>query len=416
MKKLFKIDLNQRRTALASFFHVFRCEQEFWFCISAYFVAIFAVFFLFVNQARGFYRSDFNIHIANAISGGGYSINNLFLKGAYYLGRTPGCAAYLTIVVLITMLCAGVWFKRELAREGTVKDFGWSKSFLLAGSVCFLGGIYVPNVYPYFFLSPDYNGRGAAFSFCTQPWQNSTYILMRLFGLLTLILFFRIYSKYQVEGISPKEWLAFTIVLTLTNAAKPNFFIAFAPAMFLFLMKDWICSRGKSFRHAFVFSTTVLASMPILFVQKKLLFDNSTGLTENGISVTLIPFLRLVKEGNLLPLLITGLTFFALVTAATFAAKKKDDQILFGWIMLLISLGEAVFFTETGARAAAGNFGWGVHFCAYALCLLCLKRLFLLKDFMHKTAYYFTISPFILMIVTGFAYFAHLLGGGDFIV
>lgn len=392
-------------------------ESDFFFCLVLFMLFSFSVFYLFLDQARGFYRSDLSVHLSNAITTGGYSINNLFLKFFYSVAGAVGVATYLTLIVLGTVFCAGIWLKKQVDGEDKENSFQWSKALLISCAMCFLGGIYVPNVLPIFYLTPDYTGPGSAFSICMQPWHNPTYLLMRLFGILTLFLFYHIRSKYLTEGITMKDWLLFTAALTLTNAAKPNFIIAFAPAMLIVLLKDFIKTRGKSFLRAFVFGSAALCSAPILFVQKRMLFDadNIKGTVERGVALSSGPFVKLLQDGYLQPILVTGCAFFVFVTIAAFVDHKIDEEILFGWLMLVISLGEALFIIETGPRGFAGNFGWGVPFCAYALAVPCMKRVVLLRERLQRSTYCLLLTPLILMLFTGAAYFAHLLGGGDFI-
>ncbi|MBR0514235.1 MAG: hypothetical protein IJK06_08310 [Clostridia bacterium] len=414
MRQQNKKDLKSRTKVSA-----IKKEPEWVFCLSIYIVLFFALFYLFINQARGFCVSDFPAHISAAKNGKGYSITNVFLYLSNKVAGNIGCAAYLASVVLITMFLSGIILKTYLDSELTTGEYGWAKTFLTASALFFIGGIYVPNIYPYFYLAQNYTGPGSAGSICTQPWHNPTYQLMRLFGIATLFFFFKIRSQYLVKGIKIKDWLLFFISLTLTNAAKPNFFIAFAPAMLIFLIYDFIRQRGKGFFRMVYFGAGVLCSMPVLFIQKSILFPEDVAKINNteqvyGIEFSTSVIQKMWREGTVMPYLVTGLLFFVIITILCVINHRIDQRIIFGWLMLIIAILEFWFVTETGPRAAAGNFGWGIPFCAFALANICIERLILLKSHISPKVFPFIITPLVCMFITGIVYFAYALTGGDF--
>ena len=107
--------------------------------------------------------------------------------------------------------------------------------------------------------------------------------------------------------------------------------------------------------------------------------------------------------------------FFFLVTVFCIKYGEMKKHVMFGWLMLLIAMLESWFIVETGPRAGAGNFGWGVPFCAFSLAIMCVERLIALKKQLSYSIFLIILSPLVLMLITGVAYFAHLLGGGSFI-
>lgn len=404
--------------------HVIIAEPLFPFFVFISAVVLFSMSYLFINQARGAFRSDLVAHINSAIAFRGYySLVSPVLKVAYTLAGRTGCGVCLAIVSYMTMLAAGMLLQRCLQWSGSGVSLNWSSAMLIGVAVCFLGGIYIPNVYPLFYLYHNYTGVGTASSICMQPWQNSTYLLMRLFGIVTLMYFFRIHSYYLRSGVRPRDWIGFTAMLTLTNAAKPNFFIAFAPAMLAVLIYDCIKTRFRGVKHIFCFGVGVLCSMPVLLVQKGMLFPEAQTAeaqvaekaSVHGIALTLDVVKKMLQEGTVQPYLISGLLFFAVITVLCAWHGEMTSQLTVGWIMLVIAIAESQFVVETGPRAYAGNFGWGVPFFALVMSVICIERLISLQSRLCRSVIPFVVTPLALMMITGICYFAYLLGGGDFI-
>jgi phosphatidylglycerophosphate synthase len=65
-------------------------------------------------------------------------------------------------------------------------------------------------------------------------------------GLLVLAQYFTMRKNY-LNHISLRDMVIFTVLLIFVNYAKPNFIIAFAPAMLIFLIADLSNTSGKKF-------------------------------------------------------------------------------------------------------------------------------------------------------------------------
>lgn len=390
-------------------------------------IVFFSMLFLFVNQARGYFRSDLVSHIKAGLDGHSHSsICYTLLAIPYFLGREVGCGIYLALLVFLTMLLAGVYIKNIQKMNSKSYEINWSYSFLLGIAVCFMGGIYIPNVFPVLYLHHNYTGPGTAASICTQPWHNSSYILMRFFALITMLQFWKIRSKYFDGKIKISEWISFAVLIFLTTAVKPNFIMAFAPAMLVMLILDTFKKKGRYIIRSFILGAGVLVAIPVMLYQQGMIFNASSEyvLTEptksaeivNGIGITTSIIEKMIKDGVLLPMLISGLSFFAFVTILCFMKGEINEHLWFSWLMLFFSLMEYWFFIEGGGYAAAGNFGWGVPFCSLLLMISCIERLIVLKSKLNKSIVFLVVTPLVLMIMTGVCYYAYLLGGGDFVM
>ena len=98
--------------------------------------------------------------------------------------------------------------------QGTIsKSCIWLVSVMLL----FISNIPIPDVFPHIY--------DASFVSVTQPWHNSTYILMSFFGIWVLYYYFRIIKSVKsCEKIALKDTVIFWIILSLCNYSKPNFF------------------------------------------------------------------------------------------------------------------------------------------------------------------------------------------------
>lgn len=390
-------------------------SSDYLFVLPLIVVVFCATFYLFVQQMHGLCLSDMVAHVHSAITGRGYSLNSLFLKISYKVAAEYGCALYLSIVTVCTMTAAGILFKQLLRIHKVQTQMSFSRAVLIAGMACFMGGIYVPNVYPVFYLERAFTGPGSANSICMQPWHNATYLLMRLFGTISILLFVKLRNKYKTNDISISEWLQFSLILILTNAAKPNFAIAFGPAMLSVLIYDFVKTKGKAVLKIIKFGSCFLVSIPILFAQKESLFPQEEQSVERGIIFTTELFKKMLNSGRLLPVLVTGLFYFSIVTIECVIRHELKWTIVFGWILLLIALLESIFISEVGVRELAWNFGWGLPFAAYIMAVFCAERVTAIWRKIHSFEFFYVITPYVLMMITGLVYFAHLLEGGSFL-
>ena len=189
--------------------------------------------------------------------------------------------------------------------------------------------------------------------------------------------------------------------------------------MLIVLIYDFIRKKGQGFLRMVVFGSGVLCSMPVLYFQKGSLFPESAVTEEGsavyGIKVTTRVVEKMWNNGVFRPLLLTGLSFFLIVTVACIVKGSVKEYLVFAWLMLGIALLTSWFVVETGPRENAGNFGWGVPFFAFSLMVICIERLLALKPQLNRSVFVLMLSPLVLMIISGICYYAHLLGGGSFI-
>lgn len=177
--------------------------------------------YLYYYQLKGSFPSDLSAHLAGALSGEGYSLlSRLYFVLYHAVDDIWLIAVMLAVVSASQPLIIAYILKNGIGkRECTIPWY-----VLLFCGVCltFVCEIYIPVLAPYFYK----------FSSVTQPWHNQTYIFMKICSLITVVVYEKMEKNY-LNSIKFADWILFVILLTITNAFKPNFVLFFAPMMLI---------------------------------------------------------------------------------------------------------------------------------------------------------------------------------------
>ncbi len=349
--------------------------------------------------------SDFPSHIVAAINGDGYSLMHILLKGTYKLfGTYSAISVLMSLIVLLTAVFITVLIKtlyRVISNE-EIADTFCPAVYAFSVSLLFIASIYFPRYWEHFYVAQ---------TITTQPWHNSTYILMRLFAVLTLIFYFRIQDVYYNKKVGIKEYFLFFVFLFFSNFAKPNFLLAFAPVMLIVLIYDFIKTKAKSFFSALIFGICVLVSIIPVFFQTDSLYSSAE--EQSSIILSSDRILDFLSDKHYIVSL--GCDFFFPVVATAviliYFVRKKDISLrplFLSWGSFVLAVMEALFVAETGPRATHGNFSWGQYFFAFLLYLVCASYLLVLTKKNKK--FYFAFLPYLLNLASGIVYFLRLLG------
>ncbi len=234
--------------------------------------------------------------------------------------------------------------------------------------VCmFFAPISIPTINP---LYATYSG---------SVWHNETYIGMRFFAVLFLLFFYRTCDHY-IKGWSAKVFFMELFLITLVNWVKPNFTIAFAPAMLIMMIIDIFESKGKGFISWIMYGLPILIGALVFLYQYSVLFSQASDGTKREASSSVIFVLGdmlLLQEhpfvvfflSNSLPLVI------ALFHHKDIIESKFHKVCYLSW---LFSFLEYAFLAESGERMYHGNFSWGIHF--FSFLLFCLSVGFWVND------------------------------------
>lgn len=301
-------------------------------CIYLYYKQLFYV-------EGGLFESDLPFHVKMAVEDHWFYSLTAVLYQLFYL--TPWgpqlTALFLGIVSVATVFATDGLFKQITARR-------YSANLTLLFAL--LANFLMP-----FFVSWAHFQRYIGYQ-SASIWHNSTYICMKLLGILTFGSFLKLEETYR-EGMKVKDWLVFAGLLVLCNGVKPSFCMMFAPAMAVFLLAELI--RKVPFKRIFAFGAAVLPSLLVILWQNLVLFGEETG---NGILFK--PGYALFMRGaHPKVTLVLSIAFPLLILAFTWKDLKKDGLYRFGWLMWLFGFLQVFLFTETGNRAKDSNFFWG---------------------------------------------------------
>lgn len=355
--------------------------------------------YLFYNQAINKFPSDLIAHIEAALESDGlegqYTITKPIYKFIYnYLGGNLGIAIMLSVTTIATIVVT------EKMLKYYVKDEKESKLYMYAIILNFVIAIFIP------FISKNWN---VGFQEPTE-WHNSTYTIMKFLGIIAVLVYFKI-SKDYIEKISFKDWLTFAILLTLINLVKPNFIIAFAPAMLIFLIIDFFrnIKNKKAIFNIIIFGSAVLVSLTVLVYQSVVLYGEDP---ESGIA---IGFMKLLKQYNDYPILslLQSIAFPLFILVTNFKTIIKDRKYSFVWTMNTVAFCEYLFLTETGPRSGDGNFDWGYSFSLMLVFTCSVALLDKIKNEKTKSKLYIIVAYILLLLhfICGLIYFYRLMNG-----
>ena len=365
------------------------------------FLASFSLIFLYVNV---FSSSDYPSHIRSSLRGDGYSLISFLVIISYKLtGSSFTFVLVMSLITTLTVYGCAFYIKTILSLLGEKVEL--YKIIPVSSANLFICKLCIPEWSGYY-----YEG-----SLVTQPWHNSTYTAMRLFAIITMAYYFLIENEYK-ENINMKYCVMFSLFLLLSNLSKPNFIIVFAPVMLFVLIYDFIKTRTKSFRNAFIFGMCIVVTLFVLVIQYTILFSASDG------SGTILSFDNAIgyisKDKKFILYLLLNYCFPLYASYLIVVNKKRIKQlycrpIIENWLMAVFSILVYLFIVETGHRSADGNFGWGMPFFAYSLFSTCLAYLYVF----HKNKaiddkhYQIGKTIYLLHIIFGLFYFGLLLMG-----
>lgn len=358
--------------------------------------------YLFYQQAIDNFDGDLHSHVESAIESTGmegqYSITKILYKFIYnYLGGNLGISIMLSLVTIGCIYATKRMLKFYLPDENDFKLYIWAilLNFVIA--------IHIAAI------SKNWN---VGYQEPTE-WHNSTYLIMKFIGIFIMMLYFSIEKNY-LEKINIKQWGLFCVLLILINLVKPNFILAFAPAMLVFLIIDFCknIKNKKAILNMIYFGSAVLISLSVLIYQAKVLYVDDT---ESGLAISFMEILKIYTNHPYCSLLQSAaFPLFILIT--NFKTIIKDKRHSFVWIMGIVSLLQYLLFMETGSRHSDGNFDWGYSFSLMLLFISSYAILNKIWTEKSKNKVYLVSAYTLLMlhVISGVIYFCRLLTGIPF--
>lgn len=209
-------------------------------------------------------------------------------------------------------------------------------------------------------------------------WHNETYLGMRFVAILLLIFFYRISDQY-LKRFTAKDFVVECILFLIVNSIKPNFTIAFAPAMLVMMIVDIIKSKGKGFGRWVLFGIPVLIGALIFIYQYINLFAVPTDAVsdEEESHIIFVFFEAFKSQKHPFFCFLTSFAFpisILVIHCKEFFRSKFNLVCLLSWF---ISFLEYAFISESGSRSEHGNFSWGLQFFSFLIFCLCVGYFFI---------------------------------------
>ena len=303
------------------------------------------LFYFQVIGYKGGYMSDITAHINQALYMANYSV--VFLVMKFIMIHTGYAGIFIALleglIVGFTFICTAILIENL---------FSVNRYLSMIASFCLipLTNIYIPGLFPRFYLG----------SLISQPWHNITYNSMRPFAVLTMLFFGHLHEIYRNEKrIDWKYWTLTCIMLVIATTMKPNFLMAFAPALLVFLLIDFFGKRN-SFKNEFLLGCVVLPAIAVLPIQAHMLFDGMNG-------IVFAPSMFFFDDGPLLFVM----RFAASLPLAVVVYVHNRHRLEYGagvaaWGHVFAVL-EGMFIMEDGPRQTHGNFLWGLEIMGFIL-------------------------------------------------
>ncbi|MBO4310607.1 MAG: hypothetical protein J5856_06025 [Lachnospiraceae bacterium] len=307
----------------------------------------------------GLYESDLYAHIQMALNGWGYSLMAIVIR---LLSKLPEFAFTFAVASLLCFFEAGAAALTFLI----LKQYKTETKLAIVFTACatFAMPFYIRAIQPYRYIGYQSG----------TIWHNSTYIAMKFFAIIVIMLFLLISENYR-ERLSAGSVIAFAVLLSLTTAVKTNFVLIFAPAALLFLIADAIL--GAPLKRIFFCALTVIPSIAVILFQKFVLFGEGTG---NKIIIDPLYGVYLRAEKPYFTMILSAAFPIAVFlyniipvlkdTVKDFREKKRGLThrfFLLSWTMWFVGFVQLILLREVGERQLDDNFAWGYDFCLFVL-------------------------------------------------
>ena len=171
--------------------------------------------------------------------------------------------------------------------------------------------------------------------------------------------------------IDLRTWLIYTAFLTAATAFKANLIFAFAPALLVLLIADFIRTRAKNIGNEVLMGCSVFPGVGLCILEANVLF------TQEGSGLRLIfttEFDRhallwgVFNEAALLGLL-RSLPFVVAVALLLRWPAFGSFHYKFSLFLFAVAMAEALLLVEGGDRLYHANLWWGPFICFWVLWL-----------------------------------------------
>lgn len=320
----------------------------------------------------------FGVYFTHISYPGWHCVVRLFMLMGFTLQQSSGlaCAAFNFLTAIMVLYVSSV-----------ILDEKHPVIVTLCGvALMFVAAIWVP-----FYNREIYFGQGSP-----TIWHNPTYLAVKPFALLSCLLLFRMVQDRRADV---RRCVLYAIITLLCLFLKPSYFQVQAPAVFIYLVIDFILNRD--FKFARNIALTFIPAIAYMLIQFWIMFYSSTG-GGNGICFGFFTMYRSTNPSLLISILL--LLAFPIYSGIVLwkDLMTKKSPYLFLIIMVVIGFCEYSFLLENGPRMYHGNFSWGYMLSVFLYWAFALP-LFLKKSFVDRSLPRVLVAIGLLLILWHFA-------------
>lgn len=337
--------------------------------LSAIFLVVYTclTFIMFYRQATGIYLSDMDAYVAEVAGTNttysfpyplmfdlGKILNQLLNDPA--LATATACTFLNALSPVVLQYCIDSYLLQKSKRTGGILTTIATYSILFVSMLLFPFSLNSIGIEQYGSRYVHYVGP------VTQnPWYNATYFATRAFSVVAFFLFIQLYDKYENNFRRREFWIdgiLFIVFLSLSILAKPSFAFVLLPTAALMMFWKLFRVHWKNFQQTAYFAVLFLPAIAILLYQYSKVFVPTEEEGERGIGIGFAEVWNHYCKN--IPVCILLVIAFPLVFAVINRKLLIENTLLkTSWIMLVVSLIQALFLYEKGFRKYHGNFDWG---------------------------------------------------------
>ena len=210
------------------------------------------------------YTSDLGMHLAFAQRGMVYSTVSLLIGPAYALAGRIGIAVLLAAFHLAAVAVFAYGLRTALP------DAPRPARLLVSLVVNLATAVWMPR--------GGYWYQGTVGG---TIYHNTTYIMLAPFALLAMLAFYRVWPTMR-DDLDLRAYAVYTVLLTVATSFKASLIFAFAPALLVLLIADFVRTRAKNLKNEIIMGCSVFPGVALCFIQANVLFAEE-GIESGGI-------------------------------------------------------------------------------------------------------------------------------------
>lgn len=233
-------------------------------------------------------------------------------------------------------------------------------SIIFSFVLLIVSSIYIPPLNNW--LSPQYFSVMFSGSGTPNILHNPTYYLVKVFVLP--LFYFALKLLKNPSELNKRKIMFFTLFLSLSILAKPNFALSFIP-VFAFLYTCGSIKEQNSI-YQILKNLFLMFLLPVVILFLQFFVSYMAGPRDSNVSIC---FFCVWSHWSKIPLLsiFLGIGFPLYIYLLHLKRNLNDINYKFAWLNFLFALGVAIFFYETDYRLLAGNFFWGYNLSLFLL-------------------------------------------------